>query len=425
MRTSAKVRMLLVGLLVIVMSSAMAQRDQLQYFRSKGQDGVNVFETPKITDVEFDGLHLQVGGAFALQFQGISHENDNNNLVDLASNFNLATANLDLDAQLAPGMRMHLRTFLSSRHHTEAYVKGGYLQIDRLDFIKEGFASNLMDKLTVKIGHMETNYGDTHFRRSDNGNALYNPFVGNYIMDSYTTEVAGEAYIQSNGLLAMLGYSNGRLNQSTTNKDTKGYFYGKLGYDKQLNDDFRLRITGSFLSINNTNAINIYDGDRAGARYYHVMEVEGAGDNFRSGRIDPGYGTEMTSFMFNPFIKYQGLEFFGVFETASGLNETGADAALTENRKWTQTGGEVIYRFGESEKVYIGGRYNSVSGQLPGEQDDKVSVSRINIGGGWFLTKNVLTKLEYVSQTYKDYPTGNDLAGGKFSGVNLEAVIAF
>ena len=430
MRISAKVRMLLVGLLVMVMGGAMAQRDQLQYFRSKGQDGLNVFETPKTTDIEYDDFHLQIGGAFALQYQGISHENAADNLAELAKNFNLATANLDLDAQLAPGVRMHLRTFLSSRHHTEAYVKGGYLQVDRLDFIKDGFASGLMDMLTLKVGHMETNYGDTHFRRSDNGNALYNPFVGNYLMDSYTTEVAGEAYIQKNGLLVMLGYSNGRLNQSTTDTNTKGYFYGKLGFDKQLSDDLRLRITGSILSTNKNSRINIYAGDRAGARYYHVMELaDASGDDFRSGRINPGFVTEMTSFMINPFIKFQGLEIFGVFETSSGLNEgttnPGPDAGLTDRRSWTQTGAEVIYRIGENEKVFVGGRYNSASGQLPGVQDDKVSINRINIGGGWFMTKNVLTKLEYVSQTYNDYPTGSTFEDGKFNGLVLEAVIAF
>ena len=44
---------------------------------------------------------------------------------------------------------------------------------------------------------MEINYGDAHFRRSDNGNAIYNPFVGNYIMDAFTTEIGGEVVPQS------------------------------------------------------------------------------------------------------------------------------------------------------------------------------------------------------------------------------------
>ncbi len=134
----------------------------------------------------------------------------------MESNFNLATSNLDLDVALANGVRMHLRTYLSSQNHNEAYVKGGYLQVDRLDFIQEDFLGGLMDKLRFKVGHMELNYGDNHFRRTDNAQAIFNPFVGNYIMDSFTTEVAGEVYYYSGPMFAMIGLSNGKLNQSVT-----------------------------------------------------------------------------------------------------------------------------------------------------------------------------------------------------------------
>lgn len=56
---------------------------------------------------------------------------------------------------------MHLRTYLSARHHNEAWVKGGYIQVDDLDFIKEGFAANIMKHARVKIGMDEINYGDS------------------------------------------------------------------------------------------------------------------------------------------------------------------------------------------------------------------------------------------------------------------------
>ena len=45
----------------------------------------------------------------------------------------------------------------------------------------------LFEIVTVRVGHMEINYGDAHFRRSDNGNAMYNPFVGN---ERLQTEIA-------------------------------------------------------------------------------------------------------------------------------------------------------------------------------------------------------------------------------------------
>lgn len=400
-----------------------AQQPAIQYFRQNDKTGLNVFETTKDDTVKFDNLKVRIGGAFAIQYQGVDHENDADNLVNLVNNFNLPTADLDIDVQLYDGVRMHLRTYLSSRHHNETYVKGGYIQIDKLDFIKKDFLGELMKKVTIKIGQMENNYGDAHFRRSDNGHALHNPFVGNYIMDSFTTEIGGEVYYQTNGWLAMVGITNGRLNQSVADTATRGAFIGKVGYDKQINEDLRFRLTGSIYTVNNTSNTYLYGGDRAGSRYYKVMDMEGGSTNDFSGRINPRFKTDMTSFMINPFVKFKGLEFFGVFETTSGYDKV-ADAAFDGDRTWTQVAGELIYRFGKEEQFYAGARYNTVSGQLPGVETDKVTVNRLNIGGGWFMTKNILAKVEYVSQDYEDY-TSPQFQGGNFSGLMIEAVIAF
>src|SRR5690606_33560412 len=219
-----------------------AQNRDLDNYRLPDQRGINVFEAPKDTISTFDGVKVRIGGASTIQYQAIDHQNSGAvglELKEIGYNFNLATANLDLDVALAPGVRMNLRTYLSSRHHPEPYVMGGYFQIDGLDFISEGFGENIMKYVTIKIGHMENNYGDAHFRRTDNAQAIYNPFVGNLIMDSFTTEVGAELYVQKDGFLGMVGFTNGKLNQAVnkTNGTTGGAsFLAKLGYDKQLND---------------------------------------------------------------------------------------------------------------------------------------------------------------------------------------------
>lgn len=421
MKTLMTKTLLTVVAFLFVTAGAYAQQNRdLQYFRAPDKTGLNVFETPKETDVEFDELNFRIGGANTLQFQSLTQSGSSEELADLLPNFNLATSNLDFDVQLDRGLRMHLRTYLSSRHHAEAWVKGGYMQVDRLDFIREGFLDNLMDKVTIKVGHMEVNYGDAHFRRTDNGQAIYNPFVGNYIMDSFTTEVAGEVYYKNNGLLAMVGVTNGKLNQNTKKGavNTKAGFLGKLGYDKQVNEDLRLRLTGSVYSISQAASLYLYTGDRAGSRYYDIFE-----DNRMSGRVGPdfsigGVGGEMTSFMFNPFVKYQGLEVFGIIESTTGNALNGEDS-----RTYNQYAVEALYRFGANENIYFGGRYNLVSGEQRGGND--IDVERINIGGGWFLTNNVLAKLEYVNQSYDGYEAGDLRENGEFDGVMLEAVISF
>ena len=361
---------------------------------------------------------MHVGGDFAIQFQGISQSNDANSLVDLAPNFNLPSANLNLDVQIANGMRMHLRTYLSSRHHTESYVKGGYFQMDNLDFIQEGFLSSVMDVTTLRFGMDEINYGDAHFRRSDNAAVIYNPFVGNYIMDSFTTEPYAEVTVQTSGFIGVAGLSNGRLNQSPLSGDNGVAMYGKVGYDTQVNETTRARLTASvYHSTDGGTRDYLYGGDRAGARYYNILQVQGEDASDFLPRFNPRFATQ-TAVQVNPFVKVMGAEFFGVFERAMGGGDTDGG--------YTQLGGELLYRFGADESFYVGGRFNTVSG----EQTDggaEVDIQRVNVGGGWFLTPNVLAKAEYVSQTYDGaaYDGNAQFQGAEFSGAMLEATISF
>ncbi len=396
----------------------------LDNFRSPDKTGINVFEAPKDSASTFDGIKVRIGGASTLQYQALDHENSGSvTLKEIGNNFNLATANLDLDVALFDGVRMHLRTYLSSRHHPEPYVKGGYLQIDKLDFISEGFLAETMKYVTIKFGHMENNYGDAHFRRSDNAQAFFNPFVGNYIMDAFTTEVGGEIYIQKNGFLGLVGVTNGKLNQAVNNPGTTSpSLIVKMGYDKQLNQELRFRITGSVYHTAHTARSYLYAGDRAGSRYYFVMENEEATSsaNFTSGRFNPALNNQLTSVMINPFIKYNGLEFFGMFERAAGKNA----ATDMEERVFNQYGAELLYRFGNNENFYFGGRYNLVTGELVGTGDE-IDITRFQLGAGWFMTKNILTKVEYVNQTYDGFAATNILNEGKFNGLMLEAVISF
>ncbi|CDF78854.1 conserved hypothetical protein [Formosa agariphila KMM 3901] len=422
------IHILVVALIVFTASTSIyAQNNrQIDNYRQPDQRGINVFEDPKDTISSFENLRVKIGGAFALQFQGLDHSNSG--VVPLAGitpNFNLPTANLDLDVALAPGVRMHLRTYLSSRHHHEPYVKGGFFQVDGLDFIKEGFLDDVMKYTTIRIGQMENNYGDAHFRRTDNAQAIYNPFVGNLIMDSFTTEIGAEVYYQRSGFIAMVGFTNGKLNQSVVENDNGksggASFLAKLGYDKQLNDDLRVRLTGSLYNTGFVPNLYLYNADRAGSRYYNVLEAESAtSDNFRSGRFAPSFKNSITAFMFNPFVKYRGLEFFGTLEFNSGsTNSTETSVAL--DGKTQQYAGELIYRFGQNENFYVGGRYNVVNAEYDGTDD--TSISRFQASAGWFMTKNILAKLEYVTQSYDDF-TGL-YEDAQFDGVMFEAVISF
>lgn len=420
---------LLAFLFSMMAGSLFAQlQPELQYFRPNDKRGLNIFETGKMDTVGYEGLKVRVGGDFAIQFQALDQENDLNNLLDLGSNFNLPTANLNLDAQLYDGVRLHLRTYLSSRHHSEAWVKGGHLQIDKLDFIKEGFLENFMDVATIRLGMDEFGYGDLVYRRTDNARAIFNPFVGNYLMDPFSTEPFGELIIQKDWFIGLVGLTNGKLNQSvavTPASDNQPSIYGKLGYDKQISNDLRLRLTGSiYTNGGETTGQWLYNGDRAGSRYYLGMHTDsGEGTDFDL-RINPNL-RKMTAIQINPFVKYKGLEFFGVYETVSGTSPAALSNPALGDGQYSQIGAELLYRFGANENLYIGGRYNSVTGKS-NDQSASTDANRLNIGGGWFMTPNILAKVEYMNQNYTGAGwNGSRFEGGNIKGIVIEAVIGF
>ena len=153
----------------------------------------------------------------------------------------------------------------------------------------------------------------------------------------------------------------------------------------------------------------LYGGDRAGSRYYYVLENTAATETAQkdSGLINPGFKNKVTAFQMNPFVKFRGLELFGVIERAEGKASTEA----TE-RIWKQYAVDTVYRFLADEKLFVGARYNRAHGELAGITGD-VGANRWQFGGGWFITPNVLAKAEYVNQKYFGYPAANIKNGGQ------------
>ncbi len=408
----------------------------LQHYRPNDQRGINMFEAPKDEGVSYDGFKIDFGAAFTQQFQGLDHSNgaaakpatdaqgrayDANQLVEIGKGFNNATANLYIGAQLAAGIRVALTSYLSSRHHNETWVKDGYLLVDQSP-IDHPALNELMKYVTLRMGHFEVNYGDAHFRRTDNGNAMHNPFVGNLILDSFTTEIGGEVYVRKDGMLAMVGVTGGQIRGDVKTPDARGpAVLGKLGFDRQLSSDLRVRLTGSTY-INRTSPSNtLYAGDRAGSRYYWVMEntVATESGNFTSGLMNPRFANQVTSWMVNPFVKFRGLELFGTVERTEGRA-----SSEPQDRQWRQYAGEAVYRFLPGEKVFVAGRYNTARGELPGLTEE-VGLDRWQASAGWFVTPSIMLKGEYVTQKYNDFPTTDIRNNGKFNGFVVEGVVAF
>jgi hypothetical protein len=276
-----------------------------------------------------------------------------------------------------------------------------------------------------------------------------NSFIEGNIMDSFQTEMGAEVYYNRNGWVSMLGVTNGNMNQTVKEApiNASPAILAKFGYDKQIDKDLRVRLTGSLNHTARMGNGNPWSEDRAGSRYYAVTTANAytyngttvasdyaaaSGDtegNPSTGRYQPGYKGWYTAMMFNPFVKYKGLEFFGTIElTKGGTGVSGA--ARDTSRSVNQFVGDVVYRFGNNENLYVGARYGTVTGDLE-TKDVSANINRLEASAGWFMTKNILAKLAYVDQKYNNFAQTtatspvSGLYGQKFSGLMFEAVIAF
>lgn len=444
--------------LLISATCLLAQQPTIQYYRPWDKDGINVFEPSKKGEQPaYTGFKIRIGGAFTQDYQSLKHSNKPTYVPTSATNptnknflygvipsqdstsatlsgFNLAMANLNLDMQIGDGIRVCLENYMSARHHSEFWVKGGYIQFDKLPMF--GSPQWFTDYVRVKIGHFTPNFGDMQFRRSDGGNTMYNPFVENLIFDAFSTEIGGEAYVfPVDGVMAMVGMTSGFINGNIDNypdvavapnvepNQKKPSITLKLAYDKTFGD-LRVRLSGSMYNNSGSARNTIFAGDRTGSHYFMVAEPATGtyAANKDSGRF-PGMGVanKVNAISINPFIKFHGLEVFGGYDAIKGRTNTERDGA---ERKFNQVTVEGLYRFLKNEQAYIGGRYIQAKGRPQGFTAD-MSIDRIALVAGWFPTKNMLLKGEYVTQKYKDFPTTDIRNEAEFSGFVVEAVIGF
>jgi len=439
--------------------------------RPTDQTGINVFEMPK-TDNLFTGPKVEFGAAIAMPYIALKQSNNVTNtnpvtnpqaLFKNTPNFALSMANLYINSYLADGVTLNITLYLASKHHNETWVKGGYIQFDKIPFIKLDLLDNIIKYTTIKVGQMDVNYGDSHFRRSDGGNGMYNAFMENYIMDEFATEIGGEVDVNVNGFLGSVSVTDGELNPNlaaidtslVSNKYANGVrnpsFIAKLGFDKQLTDNFRVRLTGSVYTTAGSGSNTLFGGDRTGSNYSAVMYnlAPGTGTAF-NGRFNPSFADRLTTVMGNLFLKYNLMDELSVESFTTLEAGHGAKASEATDRNANQFATDLIFRFGKADNFFLGARYNTVSADVPFSgaktaaalnaangttgyivgQDAvpayKQDISRLAISGGWFMTKNIMAKVEYVNQKYTGVPNVNYiLNGAEFHGLSAEAVIAF
>lgn len=395
MKTFSKV------LLSVAVCMSLANADKVEH----------IFETPKDTS-DFNGVELDWNVDLTFNFQGLQQNYGD----ELKDGLSLPTANLDLNAKVLSGFNVKLETMLSSHHHHETFVKGGYATIDNLDFVYPGFAKDFMDKATIKVGVNDINYGDAHFRRTDNADVMSNPFINNMGVEGYLQAGFLELLYRfpSINAFALGGITNGEVNPDDVTagdgKDTYS-FYAKAGWDSQLSKDTRVRLSQSAFFVKDTTKNRLYMGDKAG----NVPRKIFSSDDFGGVWNAVGGYRDLTATMTNLFVKKDSTEFFGLVEFADGKNQTNEDFEMLHYSA------EVVQRFG-GDKFYAAARYENAVVEREGDSLDD-ELTQYQIGLGWLLSKNAIIKAEYIKQERKNIASyGQD---AEFDGYMISAGLSF
>lgn len=392
---------------------------------------VQTFEPAKDTSV-FTAPTIGWNADLTFNYQGLDQKYDlfgKTGEVTLQPGLSLPTANFDVNAKVMSGFNVKLETMFSSHHHNETYVKGGYATIDNLDFIVPGFASDFMQNATIKVGVDDINFGDDQFRRTDNADVMRNPFIHNMGVEAYMQAPHIEVlYRLPANTFVMVGITNGQVNpddvtavdrNSTSGSSNRPGLYGKVGFDSQINDDLRVRLSESVYTVHGTNkGSSLYSGDKAGTPSRKIFD-DGTDTDFGALWNALSGFSDLTVSKTNFFTRYQDTELYAMFEIADGADAKGVDMAMNHYAV------DLVQRF-HNDKFYAAARYEKAKLDYKEATNDlgDAEMTQWQVGLGWFLSKNAVAKLEYIDH---ERTNNSSFVGGTadFKGYMISTALTF
>lgn len=391
----------------------------------------------KIVDTESTRLFMTlatVGTAQALDHENV-YDAKGNALAKVSPGFQNAFGNLGFIAKFGENEEIEVvfDMYLSSRNHpSQTYGNEGYIVLrgvpENLQSLK--FLEPVLKKVDLKAGHMLVDFGDAAEHRTNNAIAQKNPLVGNFVVDPNIVSIGMQASSKPGSRFGWLvGLSNG-----TTTEDWnvgRGFAYnGKLIFYPVES----LRTSVSYIATDQSDNPNksgggsqmqMFTGNRSGERYAGVL-----GGGQAPGNVFPQAGEKFSAAQFDITWKNESpLELYGHYGRTQDLDINGSAPGAPEE-KWTYYAGDVVYRITPS--VYAAARYSNASVDTLAGMASNGKVDRIQVGGGLWLSKNLLLKVEYVNQKYSGFAEGQIVNNGiqawrnpSFNGVISEVSFSF
>ncbi|HEX2121925.1 MAG TPA: hypothetical protein VHL59_09815 [Thermoanaerobaculia bacterium] len=394
----------------------------------------------KIVDTETNKLFITLNTVGTAQ--ALDHKNAYNAkgelLPEVEPGFQTAFGDLGFVGRFGRNQEIEVvfDMYLSSRNHpSQTYGNEGYIVMrgvpENLASLK--FLEPILSKVDVKAGHMLLNFGDGLMHRSNNAIVQNNPLIGNFVVDPNIVSIAMEVFSKNpeqNRYGWVIGISNG-----TTTEDWntgRGFAYhGKLiAYPLSA-----LRTSLSYIAADSSDnptkaaggsAIQMFTGNRSGERYAGIL-----GGGQAPGGVFPQAGEKFSAAQFDATFDRKGfpVKLYGHVGRTQDKDINGSAAGAPEE-SWNYYAGDVKYEL--TSAIYAAARYSSAQTSMLAGNPSDGKVTRIQVGGGLWLTRNLLMKLEYVQQKYSGFATGQMVNNGiqawrdpEFSGVISEVSFSF
>jgi hypothetical protein len=390
-----------------------------------------------IGEAENPAIDLYMGLQTAGRFQWLEQDDafvNNKELEDLDPGFQTAWGDLAFLADIGNGdMLVFFDLYISSRPHpSTTYGNEGYILVHQLPDAEgptDWLNNTLFKYVSVKMGHFEIDYGDFHYRRSDNAWVQRNPLIGNTIIDPDVEEIGMEIFSKPQLLNWLVGISSGTTTENLNEGRGVASVHGKLW--SEITEDLRLSASGYYVD-HSDNPVSgpgstkgsLFSGRRSGGVYGAVLNGGNA-----PGEVLPGKDQLVTSVQGDLSYTPGRWEFYGNLGWMEDADINGSGPG-SPSESWTYGMAEAVYHF--TPRVYAAGRYSVALANQVNGTSSQGNVQRVQLGGGYWVTRRMLAKVEGVYQAYNEFDFDDGLVSGvdavlgpEFYGVIFEVSFAF
>ncbi len=370
------------------------------------------------------------------RFQYLTQDNvviDGKEPEGLEPGFQTPFGNVGFLAKFGDKMDVYFDLYISSRPHPD-HMQGdqGYLLIRDLPEQLKGWKPLdwAFETIDLKAGAFEIDYGDAHYRRSNNAAVQANPLIGNYVVDPRATDIGFEIMGTTTPVQWLVGFGSGTY---------QGHFDHGGGYSVHGkvwgNVMPSLRTSFSIYHADHSGdgpgwppgdgtAGDLFVTNRSGGPYAAVM---GGGD--APGQVLLGAGQDVTASQLDLTWRRKPFEVFGYMGWMQDADING-NAPGTPKDAWLYYACEGIYNI--NDRLYLAGRFSGAAARYLDNLSSSGIVNRIQLGGGYWIFDTVLGKLEFVYQKYSRFQEQDGEINGvevwrspDFKGVIAEASFGF